>query len=390
MISKTTNKARQLIILFLLFGLISIQAIKKSEPKEKIPVIEVVFALDATGSMSGLIETAKEKIWSIATNIALAEPAPELRMGFIFYRDRGDTFTTKIVSLTNDLDKMYENLMTINASGGGDTPESVNQALTDATNNINWSEDETSYRVIFLVGDCPPHMDYSDDVKYTISCELANEKKIIINTIQLGNCSNTETFWKEIAQLTNGSYFRADQNAPDISVSTPFDSEISTLSSELDMIRYYYGSKEETTIQKEKIERAEKIAESSSIETKTRRAVYNTTASGSSSYYGSNELLSDYENNKINLDSISLDFLPENMQKMTVQERKTFVSDQLNKRKELTKKINDLASKRQEYIQNELLKNATSSKDSFTNKVIETVKIQAAKKDMVIEGPVIH
>ena len=36
------------------------------------PRIEVVFVLDTTGSMSGLIEGAKQKIWSIANAMASA------------------------------------------------------------------------------------------------------------------------------------------------------------------------------------------------------------------------------------------------------------------------------------------------------------------------------
>ncbi|MBN1239980.1 MAG: VWA domain-containing protein, partial [Gammaproteobacteria bacterium] len=53
------------------------------------PKIDVVFVLDTTGSMSGLIQTAKEKIWSIATTMASAQPTPEIRIGLVAYRDIG-------------------------------------------------------------------------------------------------------------------------------------------------------------------------------------------------------------------------------------------------------------------------------------------------------------
>ena len=46
------------------------------------PVIEVVFVLDTTGSMSGLIKAAKEKIWAIANTLATADTTPEIRMGW--------------------------------------------------------------------------------------------------------------------------------------------------------------------------------------------------------------------------------------------------------------------------------------------------------------------
>ena len=37
--------------------------------------IEVVFVLDTTGSMGGLIQAAKEKIWAIANTLATTKPA---------------------------------------------------------------------------------------------------------------------------------------------------------------------------------------------------------------------------------------------------------------------------------------------------------------------------
>ncbi len=102
------------------------------------PRIDVVFALDTTGSMGGLIDAAKEKIWSIAGTMASAQPAPEIRMGLIAYRDRGDAYVTRVLDLSQDLDSMYAALMDFKAAGGGDGPESVNEALHDAVNRISW------------------------------------------------------------------------------------------------------------------------------------------------------------------------------------------------------------------------------------------------------------
>ena len=62
--------------------------------------IDVVFVLDTTGSMGGLIQAAREKIWSIATTMASAQSAPEIRMGLVAYRDRGDAYVTRVVDLS--------------------------------------------------------------------------------------------------------------------------------------------------------------------------------------------------------------------------------------------------------------------------------------------------
>ena len=104
------------------------------------PRVEVVFVLDTTGSMSGLIDAAKEKIWSIATTMAQARPAPEIRIGLVAYRDRGDAYITRVTNLSEDLDSVYSALMDLQADGGGDGPESVNRALYDAVNEISWSD----------------------------------------------------------------------------------------------------------------------------------------------------------------------------------------------------------------------------------------------------------
>ena len=71
------------------------------------PLVEVVFVLDTTGSMGGLIQAAKDKIWSIASSMAAAEPAPEIRIGLVGYRDRGDQYVTQLVDLSSDLDSVY-------------------------------------------------------------------------------------------------------------------------------------------------------------------------------------------------------------------------------------------------------------------------------------------
>lgn len=82
--------------------------------------VEVVFVLDTTGSMSDMIGAAKEKIWSIASSLASAQQAPQIRMGLVAFRDRGDAYVTRVYDLSDDLDSTYAALMDFRAEGGGD------------------------------------------------------------------------------------------------------------------------------------------------------------------------------------------------------------------------------------------------------------------------------
>ena len=197
-----------------------------TEPKADKPV-EVVFVLDTTGSMSGLIEGAKQKIWSMAHTVLSLNQSADVKFGLIGYKDRGDVYITKVFDLTNDIDFIYAELQKFTAQGGGDFPESVNQALYEAVELITWSPVERDvYRAIFLVGDAPPHMDYPDDVKYPETCRRARENGIIINTVQCGAHQQTERYWREIAELGGGDYARIQQSGGMRVIETPYDKEI--------------------------------------------------------------------------------------------------------------------------------------------------------------------
>jgi len=354
------------------------------------PKVEVVFALDCTGSMSGLIQTAKEKIWSIASNLTQAEPVPEIYMGMIAYRDRGDEFITKVIQLTDDLDKVYAELMSFVAAGGGDGPESVNQALHDAVNSIEWSNDANSYKTIFLVGDYPPHMDYSDDVKYSVSCEQAGKKGIVINTIQMGDYAPTTPIWREIARLTDGEFFQIDMSANAVIVSTPFDDDIAKLSVDLDNTRVYYGSKDKQEQVKKKKDTEEKIYEGASVSSIARRAVYNSSESGTKNFTGENELVQSVKDGIVKIEDIKEEELPEEMKDMTVEERKKYIEEKSNEREKILNQIRELEEKRQTYIRKELERREDKGTNSFSDQVIKAIGKQASEKDIHYKGDVIH
>src|SRR5438874_8221354 len=196
------------------------------KPATKKPKVEVVFCLDTTGSMGGLIEGAKAKIWSISNQIASGKPTPDLKIGLVAYRDKGDAYVTQVHDLTGDLDAVHAKLKTFQAAGGGDTPEHVNQGLYDSVHKVKWSDDYKTLKIIFLVGDAPPHMDYTDDVKYPETCKKAVEKGIIINTIQCGTDSDCTRHWKDIAVKSEGSYVGIQQDGGIVAVATPFDKRL--------------------------------------------------------------------------------------------------------------------------------------------------------------------
>ena len=196
------------------------------------PRVEVTFVLDTTGSMGGLIEGAKRRIWSIARRIGEGQPRPELRIALVAYRDRGDQYVTRVFDFTSDMDDVYANLMSFEAQGGGDTPEHVSAALSDAVHKVSWSKGR-AMRVIFLVGDAPPHVDYQDGFDYRRHVKEAAALGIGVEPIQCGGDPATASVWQEVASLGHGTYARIDADGGMPTRTTPVDAELARLNGEL-------------------------------------------------------------------------------------------------------------------------------------------------------------
>lgn len=347
--------------------------------------VEVVFALDTTGSMSGLIQAAKEKIWSIASTMASAQSAPEIRIGLVAYRDRGDQYVTRVVDLSDDLDSVYGALMDFKAGGGGDGPESVNQALYDAVHKISWSEDQATYKVVFLIGDSPPHMDYQDDVKYPETINAALKKGIVFNAIQSGKYNQTTYRWQQIAHLGNGEFFKVEQNGSAVAIATPFDRKLAKLSKKMDDTRLYYGTKREKEKQQRKIKATDKLHAKASIESRARRAAFNASKSGKSNRLGKGELVDDVSSGRVDLSKIDKDLLPEAIQAMSPTEQKAVIDKTTKERSVLQRQIQELTEERSSYLKMKV-GGLGGAKDSLDEKIYRAVRKQASKKGLRYES----
>ncbi|MDH3900143.1 MAG: VWA domain-containing protein [Gammaproteobacteria bacterium] len=347
--------------------------------------IDVVFVLDTTGSMGGLIQAAKEKIWSIATTMASAQSAPEIRVGLVAYRDRGDTYVTRVVDLSSDLDSMYATLMDFQANGGGDGPESVNQALHDAVHKVSWSQDPGTYKVVFLVGDAPPHMDYQDDVKYPVTLSAAKAQGIVVNAIQCGRVGSTTPAWQQIASLGDGHYFQVEQAGSAVAIATPFDEKIATLSAKLDDTRLYYGTVEEKEKQQRKVKAADKLHAASSVESRARRAAFNASKSGAANFLGEGELVDAVTSGRVDLSSIDTDKLPEPMQAMAPEEQEAIISETAERRNELKRQISELTGERSAYLDRKVDETG-GARDSLDDKIYRAVREQAGKLGLTYEA----
>ncbi len=152
--------------------------------------LDVVFAIDATGSMKNDIETLKNEL--LPALLKEFENAESVRFGLLFYRDYGDNFNykslpVKFFGFTDNLTTFDKNLKSIKINGkeGGDIPEAVYEAIYSATEFYNWRLGVN--RRIILIGDAEPHPKPRGSGKYSKEyvMGLAESKQISVKTILL-------------------------------------------------------------------------------------------------------------------------------------------------------------------------------------------------------------
>jgi hypothetical protein len=388
------RRARQIPIFLVLVALTAFVAHAKgrpssqTEPAQSVVAapagsarIEVAFVLDTTGSMSGLLEGAKAKVWSIANQLATGQPKPDVRIGLVGYRDRGDAYVTRRMDLTGDIDAVYAELFALRAGGGGDTPESVNQALHEAVTGLGWSTDPGVYRVLFLVGDAPPHTDYQDDVAYSESVDLARAKGIVVNTVQCGSLGTTTPIWREIARTGAGQFAAIAQDGAMVTLAAPMDDELASLNRALAETVLAWGAEEE----KEEIRQKVRSSLAAAPEVAASRLSY-LDKTGGRVNSGRHDLLDALDGGLVALEDVSPEELPSEMSEMDAPAREAYVAGQQERRRELKRKISILSNDRDAWVRGESERLAGEGKaDGFDQKVLEAIRTQAAAKGITYD-----
>jgi uncharacterized protein YegL len=171
------------------------------------PRLDVAFMLDATGSMGDEIGAVKERIAEMIAEIAVGDPAPDVRFGIVAYRDRGDEYITQVHELTRDIDRVVANLDRIEAAGGGDYAESLVEALHTVVHDLNWDPGSDISRLVFLIADAPPHLDYEGDYDYIEEYQMAAELGITVHAMGASGLDEKgEQIFREIATGTGGDF----------------------------------------------------------------------------------------------------------------------------------------------------------------------------------------
>lgn len=338
------------------------------------PSVEVVFVIDTTSSMSGLIEGAKQRIWAIANEISKGRPAPRVKMGLVAFKDKGDSYVTKVFDLSENLDNTYKDLMTLSAEGGGDGPEHVIAALDDAATNISWSSDPKTFKVVYLVGDAPPHEDYSDAPTLAAVMQKAVRRGLIVNSVQCGVDGETTVAFNRVARLGEGRLLPVPQDGGMIAVATPFDDRMASLSAKLEGTGLAFGKGKSAARESGMLAAA--VRGMASAPAAAERAEYK----ARKGFDSESDLASAVAENRVALKDVKADELPDALRDLPAEKREARLNEISAERANLKKEMDGLVAQRASWLKKQ---SGAKRADSFDTRLVDALKAQAAKKGIV-------
>ena len=368
--------------IFLISFLISFTILgNKAAPNSKSEsnVVQIAILLDTSNSMDGLIDQAKQQLWKIVNEMARSKREMEpINLYVALYEYGNDNLSpdegyVRLISpLTNDLDKISEELFNLRTNGGS---EFCGTVVAEAVKDLKWTGDSNELKVIFIAGNEPFDQ---GNIDYRKSCKDAISQGIIINTIFCGDYDEgVETFWKNGADISDGKYMNIDQNQVIVHVDAPQDEELIELGSKLNetYIAYGYYGDDFKKRQQTQDENAGELAPNVLVE----RSV----TKGSGQYKNESwDLVDADKEGTVNIEDIEEEQLPEEMKNMTVKERKAYVEEKAKERGKIQKRINVLSEERRKYIADKLADGEDHTLDAAMLKVIRE---QAVDKNYSFE-----
>ena len=357
-----------------------------ADAKAEQPVVQIAILLDNSGSMSGLIAQAKSQLWSIVNEFISAKQdgkAPRVQVALFAYglnaagAPANAGYIHQLSPLTDDLDKLSEQLFAISQKDAGGE-EYCGWVIRDAVEKLAWDNSPKTYKAIFIAGNEPFTQ---GSVKYTAACKAAISKGIIVNTIHCGSESDgISGMWKDAAAISDGRFMLINHNAQVAVIPAPQDKDIAELNTKLNATYVAYGAKGDEGRSRQIAQDANAAAAPAGADVLAKRSQSKASANYSNSAW---DLVDHAKEKDFDISKLKAEELPEEMRKLSIEERKTYVEKKRTEREELQKKLSDLAGERDKFVAE---KQREQSKDTTLGSAVTTaVREQAEKKGMSFE-----
>ena len=191
---------------------------KPVEVKSRRP-LDIVFAVDLSGSTNGIINDIRDNLWSVVNQIGHISPAPDLRIGFVGFSrpsfGKENSYVRILCPLTRDYDILAAELYKLKpVIEKGD--QFVSEAIRVSVNNMRWSESRDARKMVFLIGN---GMVANNGFGFVKSCDQARQKNIAVHCIYIrrnhAGWIKEIPGWRRIADMTAGLQKEATVNSVD-------------------------------------------------------------------------------------------------------------------------------------------------------------------------------
>lgn len=355
-----------------------------SEPAKPAPAaVDLAICLDTSGSMDGLIESAKVKLWEIVNDLAMAKPTPKLRVALLTYGNNGHDAENGWVSidapLTDDLDAISQKLFALRTNGG---TELVGRVVRSANERLDWSGSPDALKLIVVAGN--ESADQDQQFSFRDVCRATIARGVMVNSIYCGNpADEIAPGWREVATLADGHFAAIDHSSGVIVISTPFDDDLARLSADINTTYIPYGAHGETASHNQQ----EQDLNASKVNTAV--AAQRCVTKGGSMYWNSSwDLVDACKQADFKLEDVKAEELPEAMRSMTIEQRREHVKQMETRRAEIQTAIADLGVKRQQFVDAEMKKSVEAgAAESFDSAIRKAIREQAQAKGFTFEQP---
>jgi hypothetical protein len=350
----------------------------KSSKKRK---IQVALLLDVSNSMDGLIDQAKSQLWKMVNKLSNAKKEnEEIEMNIALFEygnarlDAGEGYIRMVQSLGTDLDGVSEQLFKLKTNGG---EEYCAWVIRSAVNGLQWSENPADMKVIIVAGNEPFDQ---GPVPFRKSCEEANQKNIIINTIHCGDYQlGIRTHWKDGADIGKGKYMNINTDEKVIHVPTPWDEKVLELNQLLN--KTYIGYGRTGAMKKERQMKEDANAASYSRSNAAQRGLSKSKGSYKNTEW---DLVDAAEADTKFYENVKTEDLPEEFKGKSKAEIKTMIDALAKQRLEIRKELREIEKKMEVFVAAERKKSTTGSK-TLDNVLIQTVVEQAQAQGFIFE-----
>ncbi len=337
-------------------------------------VIELAICLDTSGSMGGLLNSARQKLWTIVNDLAQAEPTPTLRVALLSYGNDGHNAENGWVNIetpfTQDLDRVSQMLFGLTTNGG---TELVGRVVQTSLQELDWHASDGALRMIFVAGN--ESADQDEQVAARSICREAAARGIDVNAIYCvygSDDSEIRPGWRELAGSGNGEFAMIDQDNGSVVIATPYDQTLITLSAALNETYIPFGEAGEAGCSNQ----AEQDANAAGLNFSS-AASRAATKAGKLYSCGSWDLVDAIRTGEVDLTTMNEEDLPEDMRAMSRAERMAKIKSMQKQRIELQGEISELDGRRQALLNKELARQSTTNIGSFDLAIRSALRTKA-------------